>query len=120
MIRFRFRPTTSFLWGYELTHCARFGRQAAHTTAHRERASDQRLKEELCDNKKSTHTLASGLFALILAACIARPALAQNTLGLGFNGLVSFDISDHYITPRGLNVEDKVLSFNRLPYCFGS
>jgi len=70
------------------------------------------------DNKKLRRRLACRLFALTLAACIARPALAQNTLGSRVNGLVSFDISDHYITPRGLNVEDKGVVIQPLTLLF--
>jgi hypothetical protein len=35
-------------------------------------------------------------------------AWSQDVLGSRVNGLLAFDISDHYITPRGLNVEDLV------------
>ena len=72
----------------------------------------------LVDNKKFRTRLACGLLALVLAACLARPTLAQNTLGSRVNGLVSFDISDHYITPRGLNVEDKGVVLQPLTLLF--
>jgi len=71
------------------------------------------------DHKKLRTRLACGLLALILAACLARPAMAQNnSLGSRVNGLVSFDISDHYITPRGLNVEDEGVVIQPLTLLF--
>src|SRR3982074_1292276 len=33
-------------------------------------------------------------------------AWSQDLLGSKVNGVLAFDFSDHYITPRGLNVED--------------
>jgi hypothetical protein len=36
-----------------------------------------------------------------------RSVWAQDELGSRVNGLISIDYSDHYITPRGLNVEDQ-------------
>jgi len=58
---------------------------------------------------KARHTwrrvnVASGLAVVLLAAL---PAWAQDGLGSRVNGLISVDVSDHYITPRGLNVEDQ-------------
>lgn len=46
------------------------------------------------------------LTVLCLTAAWIAPAVAQD-LGSKVNGLVVMDFSDHYITPRGLNVEDK-------------
>jgi hypothetical protein len=41
--------------------------------------------------------------------CLSHAGLAsaQDVLGANVNGLVAWDFSDHYITPRGLNVEDE-------------
>ena len=39
-------------------------------------------------------------------------------LGSNVNGLVAWDFSDHYITPRGLNVEDKGLVVQPLMLLF--
>ena len=47
------------------------------------------------------------LLAAVLCLSHAGPASAQDTLGSNVNALVAWDFSDHYITPRGLNVEDK-------------
>ncbi|MEO8256133.1 MAG: hypothetical protein ABI868_02195 [Acidobacteriota bacterium] len=49
------------------------------------------------------------LAAGVLCLSQAGPAAAQDTLGSNVNVLVAWDASDHYITPRGLNVEDKGL-----------
>ena len=52
-------------------------------------------------------------FTLVAAVvlCLSHAGLAQSqdVLGSNVNGLVAWDFSDHYITPRGLNVEDKGL-----------
>lgn len=48
-----------------------------------------------------------GAVALLLA--IASPGWSQDILGSRVNGLMSFDFSDNYITPRGLHVEDEGL-----------
>jgi hypothetical protein len=44
--------------------------------------------------------------AVLLCVLHAGPAASQDVLGSNVNGLVAWDASDHYITPRGLNVED--------------
>ena len=49
------------------------------------------------------------LTAVVLCLSHAGPASSQEVLGSNVNVLVAFDASDHYITPRGLNVEDKGL-----------
>lgn len=54
-----------------------------------------------------THT--SFLLAVMLLLATAGPALSQDLLGASVNGLMSFDFSDNYITPRGLHVEDEGL-----------
>lgn len=50
------------------------------------------------------------LFAAVVL-CLSHAGLAssQDVLGSNVNVLVAWDASDHYITPRGLNVEDKGL-----------
>jgi hypothetical protein len=45
--------------------------------------------------------------AVVLCLSHAELARSQDVLGSNVNGLVAWDFSDHYITPRGLNVEDK-------------
>jgi hypothetical protein len=51
------------------------------------------------------------LIALVtsLAVALSAPSStwAQSALGSRVNGLISLDFSDHYITPRGLNVENQ-------------
>jgi hypothetical protein len=47
------------------------------------------------------------LGALVLFLSHAGLAWSQESLGANVNALVAWDFSDHYITPRGLNVEDK-------------
>ncbi len=54
-----------------------------------------------------THT--SFLIAVMLLLSTAGPALSQDLLGSRVNGLMTFDFSDNYITPRGLHVEDEGL-----------
>ena len=49
------------------------------------------------------------LAAAVLCLSHAGPASAQDVLGSNVNVLLAWDASDHYITPRGLNVEDKGL-----------
>jgi hypothetical protein len=49
------------------------------------------------------------LAAVVLCLSHAGPASSQEVLGSNVNVLVAWDASDHYITPRGLNVEDKGL-----------
>ena len=46
-----------------------------------------------------------------VALCLSHAGLAsaQDVLGSNVNAVVAWDASDHYITPRGLNVEDKGL-----------
>jgi hypothetical protein len=48
-----------------------------------------------------------GPVALVFS--IASPGFSQDVLGSQVNGLMSFDFSDNYITPRGLHVEDEGL-----------
>jgi hypothetical protein len=47
--------------------------------------------------------------AIVITACLVltRSVFAQEALGSRVNGLISLDVSDHYITPRGLNVENQ-------------
>ena len=52
------------------------------------------------------------VFTLLAAVvlCLSHVGLASSqevVLGSNVNGLVAWDVSDHYITPRGLNVEDE-------------
>jgi hypothetical protein len=47
----------------------------------------------------------AGLLLLLLAS----PGASQDLLGSRVNGLMTFDFSDNYITPRGLHVEDEGL-----------
>jgi hypothetical protein len=47
------------------------------------------------------------LAAVTLCLSYAGSASAQEMLGSNVNVLVAWDASDHYVTPRGLNVEDK-------------
>ena len=54
------------------------------------------------------HTSRSWARALLLLAT-AGPASSQDLLGSRVNGLMTFDFSDNYITPRGLHVEDEGL-----------
>ena len=49
------------------------------------------------------------LTAVVLCLAHAGRASSQEVLGSNVNVLVAFDFSDHYITPRGLNVEDNGL-----------
>jgi hypothetical protein len=44
---------------------------------------------------------------LTVALSLTSSVSAQEALGSRVNGLVSLDVSDHYITPRGLNVENQ-------------
>ena len=52
-------------------------------------------------------------FTLLAAVvlCLSHPGLAssQDALGSNVNVLLAWDYSNHYVTPRGLNVEDKGL-----------
>src|SRR6187397_28149 len=59
-----------------------------------------------CHWRKRLFTLLGGLVVLL---ALPGRASSQDVLGSRVNGLVSFDFSDHYITPRGLNVEDEGL-----------
>jgi hypothetical protein len=46
----------------------------------------------------------------VVVSCLSHAGLASSQdLGSNVNVLVAWDASDHYITPRGLNVEDKGL-----------
>ena len=54
------------------------------------------------------HTF-SILGAIMLLLVLASPGSSQDLLGSRVNGLMSFDFSDNYITPRGLHVEDEGL-----------
>lgn len=54
------------------------------------------------------HTF-SFLGAVTLLLALASPGSSQDLLGSRVNGLMSFDFSDNYITPRGLHVEDEGL-----------
>jgi hypothetical protein len=56
-----------------------------------------------CHRRKRLFTLLGG-FVVLLA--LPGRAWSQDVLGSKVNGLLAFDFSDHYITPRGLNVED--------------
>jgi hypothetical protein len=47
--------------------------------------------------------------AMVLCLSHAGLASSQDVLGSNVNVLVAWDVSDHYITPRGLNVEDEGL-----------
>ncbi len=47
------------------------------------------------------------LTAVVLCLSHADRASSQEVLGSNVNVVVAFDVSDHYITPRGLNVEDE-------------
>ncbi len=49
------------------------------------------------------------LAAVVLCLSHAGLAWSQDVLGSNVNVLVAWDASDHYITPRGLNVEDEGL-----------
>jgi len=49
------------------------------------------------------------LAAVLLCLSHAGVASSQDVLGSNVHGLVAWDASNHYITPRGLNVEDKGL-----------
>jgi hypothetical protein len=49
------------------------------------------------------------LATVVLCLSHAGLASSQDVLGSNVNVLVAWDASDHYITPRGLNVEDKGL-----------
>jgi hypothetical protein len=55
------------------------------------------------------HHTFSLLIAVGLLLSMAGPALSQDLLGSQVNGLMTFDFSDNYITPRGLHVEDEGL-----------
>ena len=59
-----------------------------------------------CHWRKRMFTLLGGFIVLL---SLPGRAWSQDLLGSRVNGLVAFDFSDHYITPRGLNVEDKGL-----------
>jgi hypothetical protein len=56
-----------------------------------------------CHWRTRLFTLLGG-FALLLS--LPGRAWSQDVLGSRVTGLLAFDFSDHYITPRGLNVED--------------
>ena len=60
--------------------------------------------------------------AIVITTCLSltRSVLAQEALGSRVNGLISLDVSDHYITPRGLNVENQGVVAEPLTCCFGS
>jgi hypothetical protein len=58
------------------------------------------------------------LLTLALLLLLPSRAWSQDLLGSKVNGLVTFDFSDHYITPRGLNVEDKGLIVQPLVLLF--
>ena len=49
------------------------------------------------------------LAGVVLCLSHSGPASAQDVLGANVKVLVAWDASNHYITPRGLNVEDKGL-----------
>lgn len=49
------------------------------------------------------------LAAVTLLLSLPWPAHAQDAFGSRVNGLMAFDFSDNYITPRGLHVEDEGL-----------
>jgi hypothetical protein len=49
------------------------------------------------------------LGAIAMLVATAGPAWSQEILGSRVNGLMTFDFSDNYITPRGLHVEDEGL-----------
>ena len=49
------------------------------------------------------------LAAVVLCLSQAGLAWSQDVPGSNVNVLVAWDASDHYITPRGLNVEDEGL-----------
>lgn len=51
-------------------------------------------------------TLLGGLTMLL---SLPGPVWSQDLLGARVNGLMTFDFSDNYITPRGLHVEDEGL-----------
>jgi hypothetical protein len=59
-----------------------------------------------CHWRKRLFTLLGG-FAMLLS--LPGRAWSQDVLGSKVNGLLAFDFSDHYITPRGLDVEDRGL-----------
>jgi hypothetical protein len=59
-----------------------------------------------CHWRTRLFTLLGGV-ALLLS--LPGRAWSQDMLGSRVNGLMAFDFSDHYITPRGLNVEDNGL-----------
>src|ERR1700674_5529106 len=56
--------------------------------------------------------------AVVLSLSLAFLASSQDVLGSNVTGLVAWDASDHYITPRGLNVEDKGLVVQPLMLLF--
>jgi hypothetical protein len=47
--------------------------------------------------------------AVTMLLSLPAPAWSQDVLGSRVNGLMAFDFSDNYITPRGLHVEDEGL-----------
>jgi hypothetical protein len=55
--------------------------------------------------RNRTITLAAGLALLLMPGAV----WSQELFGSRVNGLMSFDFSDNYITPRGLHVEDEGL-----------
>jgi hypothetical protein len=55
------------------------------------------------------HHTFSLMGAAIALLTLASPASSQDLLGSRVNGLMTFDFSDNYITPRGLHVEDEGL-----------
>jgi hypothetical protein len=55
------------------------------------------------------HRTFSLLGATTLLLTLSSPGWSQDILGSRVNGLMSFDFSDNYITPRGLHVEDEGL-----------
>lgn len=49
---------------------------------------------------------------------LAKSVVEEESLGLRIHGLVNIDVSDHYITPRGLNVENQGVIFQPLVLLF--
>jgi hypothetical protein len=68
-----------------------------------------------CHSRNRTFSL---LGALTLVMGLASPGFSQDLLGSQVNGLMSFDFSDNYITPRGLHVEDEGLVMQPLLLVF--
>src|SRR5258706_12453865 len=68
-----------------------------------------------CSWRRHAFTL---LAAVVLCLSHTRVASSQDAFGSSVNGLVAWDASNHYITPRGLNVEDKGLVVQPLMLLF--